>query len=159
MIVGDAKGACLMQLTDLNKAQELYFKSVSDSSSRLTAAWVDAVKSTGVENVLENYRALLSRSVDPPAFWSFSDSSSVADRLQEIITTAGGDLPRLLEAQGRPDKLKDVSDRWTRSYQGFLRQVFGLPKRSELGRFAEKWGYPPRKSLRRASKSYRRYLP
>ncbi len=140
MIVGDEKGAGLMQLTDLNKAQELYFKSVSDSSSRLTTAWADAVKSTGVENMLENYRALVSRSSDPSAFWSFSDSSSVADKLQEIITTAGRDLPRLLEAQGRPDMLKDVADRWTRSYQGFLRQVFGLPKRSELGRFAEKWG-------------------
>lgn len=128
-----------MQLNDLKKVQELYFKNVSESSSKLTAAWADAVKSTGVEDMLENYRALASRTISPPVFWSVSDSSSVADKLQEIIATAAQDLPRLVEARGRPEKLKEIADQWTRSYQGLLRQVFGLPKRSELGRFAEKW--------------------
>lgn len=128
-----------MVMTDLHRVQEQFLNTLTESSSKLTTAWTDAFKSTGVEDVLENYRTIMSRSFTPPIFRSLQDASLVATKLQEIISMAAEDLPRFMEAQGNPEQVKAITDRWTGSYQGLLRQIFGLPRRSELGRFTEKW--------------------
>ncbi len=121
------------------KIQEEFVKCMSESSERLATAWSNAVKGAGVQNVYENYEKLMQNWINPSAFMRIVDSASMALKMQEFINLAVQDLPELAKHAGDNEKVRVIKEKWSRSYESVVRELFGIPAQSDIERVMQSW--------------------
>lgn len=123
------------EIPDATKLQEEFLNNVSQSLSRIGHAWEQTMQASGLETLLSKISpGWPSRALN---VW---DSVSIARKLEEVVNMAAKDLPSLLEHQEDGKKIEAIVHKWTRAYQGFVRDICRMPARSDAERIAEQWG-------------------
>jgi len=128
-----------MVSSDLPDMQQDFLTRMTESWSRLSSAWTDAVKGLHVEPAHSGYNSVGHGWMNPWAFQSVVKSPSTASRFQEMIDSAARDLPELLMHGSDKGTVNDIKDKWLRSYRNFVGEMLGIPRQSEAMRLVDRW--------------------
>jgi hypothetical protein len=128
-----------MDKADMVRLQDEFVKNMTKFSSRLAAAWADAMKRAGLPAVSEFQHKAGAGWWDPSLLLQMVGSPSAGEKIQHAMQRAADDLPDLLNAFGERTKIGRITDRWAKSYERSVREVLGLPGHSETQRLLEQW--------------------
>ncbi|HMK34663.1 MAG TPA: poly(R)-hydroxyalkanoic acid synthase subunit PhaE [Desulfomonilaceae bacterium] len=122
------------KIPDIVKFQEAYAQNAAAASARLLDAWSRVLASSGMTHIVEHAREDAENT-----FWKVPDCAAAAMKLEKMIEMSAKDLPKLLENRGDSRKIRKIAGKWTESYQNFVRDLCGIPARTEAERLADQW--------------------
>jgi hypothetical protein len=128
-----------MERDTLSRLQEEFSQSIADSSRRLADGWAEALKAAGGGHALEEPQRLSLGWWDPSTFLKQATTSGTAARFQEMFLHAAEDLPELLKAPKDRDKTQRIKGKWSKSYEKWVRDMFGVPAPTESERLLRQW--------------------
>jgi Poly(R)-hydroxyalkanoic acid synthase subunit (PHA_synth_III_E) len=135
----DTKGGGAMGTSDYPWMQKDFAKSLSDWTARVTSAWNKNAAGTGAAGIFNLYRDSPAGRISPSPFWGMTDPSEATTRLRGMIDSAYRDLPDLLKKAGDSSAVKHITDKWTESYEKTLREMLGLPAKTDAERLLDFW--------------------
>lgn len=128
-----------MEKADMAKMQEEFAKSMSEFSARFASAWADTLKRAGLPTAPDSSSKTTAGWSDPSFLFKLVRSPSTVETFQATMKRAADDLPELLNSMGDQEKMGRISDRWTRLYEKSVREILGVPGRSETRRLLDQW--------------------
>ncbi len=128
-----------MHISDLPHMRQDFLTRTAESWTRLSGAWTDTVRGLLEGTKPADHTDIVPGWMNPWAFRSIVESPSTVSLFQEMIDSAARDLPEL-PAHGTDERtVKNVKDKWLRSYRNVVGEMFGIPRRSEAQRFPDQW--------------------